>query len=146
MKKYVIKAMLDGFMQELILFLLTNFNLSKYTSNFTLKNILVLTVLCSVLSSVIYSIFIKKVNSIKKKISFSIISQLSFVVFALIILALRVTVSLNILPLREINNADGLLILLSTVFYIFISFIFKLFILIILCIKQRKKENNGTVG
>lgn len=135
-KRILIKAVFDGLIQSLILAGLGTFSISVYSANLALEQYLLIGVICAIFSAVVYAVFTVKEFSNKKIIYFSLVGILCFVLSIVSILALYLTFSFNFVPLREINNADGILILFSIVCYILASIIFRICIFVLSIIKN----------
>ena len=122
-KKVFFRAILDGVFQSLILTCLVMFTISEYTSILSLEQILLIAASCAVLSSVHYTILALKESTKKKLVYFSLTSFLGFFLSMVITVIFRISVRLNVWPLREVNNADGILILFAIGCYILTSII-----------------------
>lgn len=140
-KKYFLKALLDGFISSLVLDCLDIFLLSVYASSLSLKQYLLLGVLGAMISSAIYFVFILKESSNKNILRFSLMSIFSFILCMAIMLGIHLTFSIDFLPLREVNNGDGIMLLFTIGSFILSSIVIRFYIfstLIIKNLQQRK--------
>lgn len=135
-KRIFLKAVLDGLIQSLILVCLETFSISVYASNLSLEQHLLIGASSAVLSAVVYVVLTLKESNNKKLACFSLISILFFVLNMVSILAIRLTFRFNFMPLREVNNADGILILFIIGCYILVSIILRICVFVISIIKN----------
>ena len=136
-KKLFKKAALDGLIQSLILFCLETFLVSKYFSNVSLKRFLLVGLFSAVLSTVVFVMFTIKESTNKAIMFFWIISTLCFILCDVVMLALRLTFKLDFLPLREVNNANGILIVFAIGCFMLSTIILRVCAFIVLIIKNQ---------
>ena len=137
-KRSFVKAILDGTIQGLILFCLLLLDLSKYTLNWSIKQYLTVALCGAIFSSCVYFFLIFKESNLKGGIFFFIISVVSFAIVMLILLILYLNV--NFFSLRELNNADGILLLLNIGCFILSSFILRIGIFATWIINKKLKN------
>ncbi len=137
MKKEYKKSILDGIIQGVLVCFFPKYIVSVFFVDEPIELNIVFTIILCVLSIISFYYLI-----LRKKEKILLNSFISFMVF-LIILTLNFinlfTLNIKILPLREVSNADGLLILLLMYLYLVPTVILRLFaFMIALVIKKRK--------
>lgn len=137
MKKEYKKSILDGIIQGVLVCFFPKYIVSVFFVDEPIELNIVFTIILCVLSIISFYYLI-----LRKKEKILLNSFISFIVF-LIILTLNFinlfTLNIKILPLREVSNADGLLILLLMYLYLVPVVILRLFaFMIALVIKKRK--------
>ena len=113
LKKLSVKklSMIDGLMCVCVLFLLTDYSVSTYLNSMEFG--MLISLLCSVILTVTYIVFLSNVHGKKQLIAFSGLSLLYFFLFGIILFLLHfMPVPIHLFPMREVNNADGLYIML----------------------------------
>lgn len=135
-KRFFIIAVLDSFIQSLILVCLGTFSISVDSSNLSLNQYLLIGVLSAILSAVVYVVVMLKESNNKKLVCFLLLGLLCFILSMVLTLAILIIFKFNFIPLREVNNADGILILYMTGSYILVSFILRLCAFVISIIKN----------
>ncbi len=137
MKKEYKKSILDGIIQGALVCFFPKYIVSVFFVDEPIELNIVFTIILCVLSIISFYYLI-----LRKKEKILLNSFISFMMF-LTILTLNFinlfTLNIKILPLREISNADGLLILLLMYLYLVPVVILRLFaFMIALVIKKRK--------
>lgn len=145
-KKNLIKALLDGLVQSVSLICLLDLFLSVYTSNFSLIQYTLYTIISAIICSIVYFILVLKEVNNKIIIGISLGSVLSFVVLSGIFLVSRLAFTASLFPLREINNADGILVLLTSVCFLIYVAVLKLSIFIFFLVKNNNKTRNDSLS
>ena len=122
MKKEYKKSILDGIIQGVLVCFFPKYIVSVFFVDEPIELNIVFTIILCVLSIISFYYLI-----LRKKEKILLNSFISFMVF-LIILTLNFinlfTLNIKILPLREVSNADGLLILLLMYLYLVPTVIF----------------------
>ena len=143
-KKILTKAFFDGLTQFFILFCLGDFVFSVFSENWSLEHFILLALLGAILSAFMCVIFTHKILSNSAIVCFSLTSILCFLLCVASMLAIRILFkvqSVQIFPMRDINDADGILFLFSTGYMILFSIILKVCIFIILIIRNAFHKN-----
>ncbi|MBR4058022.1 MAG: hypothetical protein IKK00_07855 [Oscillospiraceae bacterium] len=135
-KRIVLKAALDGLIQSLILVCLGTFSVSVYASNLSLEKHLLIGASSAALSAFVYVALTLKESDNKKLTRFSLNSLLFFILSTVVIFAIRLTFRFGFMPLREVNHADGILLLFVIGCYILASIVLKICVYIISVIKN----------
>ena len=146
-KKYMIKAVLDGLIQGFTLYCLVMILLSLPVSYSSFISCLLAGGILGIISASIYFILVRK-ESRKNIIKFSIISIIFFILFNIIALVIRMQFHLNILPLRELGNGDGILILFICAFFLIPNFVLRFITCVVLFIQKKtgKKTGDGSMS
>lgn len=135
-KKHFLKAVLDGFIQSLVLVCLGVFVISTYTSNLSLRQHILIGILGAILSSIVYFVLTMKESNNKAIMCYSLLSIIFFALCIIIILAFRLTFTFDFGFLRETNNSDGILLLFAIGSFILASIMLRLCIFASLVIKN----------
>lgn len=143
-KRIFIIAVFDSFIQSLLLVCLGTFSISVYSSKLSLNQYLLIGVLSAILSAVVYVVVMLKESNNKKLVCFLLLGLLCFVLSMVLMLAILIIFKFNFIPLREVNNADGILILYTTGCYILVSFILRLCAFVISIIKNIRTKTKNT--
>lgn len=137
MKKEYKKSILDGIIQGVLVCFFPKYIVSVFFVDEPIELNIVFTIVLCVLSIISFYYLI-----LRKKEKILLNSFISFMVF-LIILTLNFinlfTLNIRILPLREVSNADGLLILLLMYLYLVPTVILRLIAFIIAFIIKKIK-------
>lgn len=137
MKKEYKKSILDGIIQGVLVCFFPKYIVSVFFVDEPIELNIVFTIILCVLSIISFYYLI-----LRKKEKILLNSFISFMVF-LIILTLNFinlfTLNIKILPLREVSNADGLLILLLMYLYLVPTVILRLIAFIIAFIIKKRK-------
>ena len=138
MKKGYFYSVLDGVIQGVIICLLSQYFFSIYMVEPVEMNIIViLTLIIISVISFIFLILHKTKEMIRIKLAISIISFLAVIFLDFINL---MTLNINVLPLRETSNADGLLIIFFVIPYFVVIVVLRIITLIIRNIIEKQKE------
>ena len=129
-KKFYLQAIVDGSLRSFLGSLLDVFILSIYASNLAFEHFVIIALICGILSSTLYWVFIRKENSNKSIIIFSLLSMGGCIVSYGIILMLQIFGWFVSLPVREVNNADGLIVMMIAGVYLGSAFLMRLAIFI----------------
>lgn len=105
--------------------------------------LLLISAIPAIILSVVYLSFLRDKNS-KELICFSLISAVLFIFGIVTLYSFTVTLNLSIPLQRELSNADGFLIIISTSCYLLTSIILKVIFLI--CKIIQTKHKNTTHG
>ena len=143
MKKGYFYSVLDGVIQGVIICLLSQYFFSIYMVEPVEMNIIViLTLIIISVISFIFLILHKTKEMIRIKVAISIISFLAVIILDFINL---MTLNINVLPLRETSNADGLLIIFFVIPYFVVIVVLRIIALIIRNIIEKQKEKTHIV-
>ena len=138
MRKGYLYSVLDGVIQGVIICLLSQYFFSIYMVEPVEMNIIViLTLIIISVISFIFLILHKTKEMIRIKVAISIISFLAVIFLDFINL---MTLNINVLPLRETSNADGLLIIFFVIPYFVVIVVLRIITLIIRNIIEKQKE------
>ena len=138
MRKGYFYSVLDGVIQGVIICLLSQYFFSIYMVKPVEMNIIViLTLIIISVISFIFLILHKTKEMIRIKVAISIISFLAVIFLDFINL---MTLNINVLPLRETSNADGLLIIFFVIPYFVVIVVLRIIALIIRNIIEKQKE------
>ena len=138
MRKGYFYSVLDGVIQGVIICLLSQYFFSIYMVEPVEMNIIViLTLIIISVISFIFLILHKTKEMIRIKVAISIISFLAVIFLDFINL---MTLNINVLPLRETSNADGLLIIFFVIPYFVVIVVLRIIALIIRNIIEKQKE------
>jgi len=140
-KKIFIKAALDGLIQNLILVCSGTFLFSVYAVSLSVRQYLLAGLFGAILSAVVYVLLIPKESNNKVIICFSLIGMLFFVLSIVTMLVIRLTFTFDILPLREVNNADGILFLFAAGFFVLASITLRVCIFVVLIVRNKYRQN-----
>lgn len=140
-KRILIKAVFDGLIQSLILVCLGIFSISEYASNLSLEQYLSVGALSAIFTSVVYIVLIPKEPNNKIFMYFSLLCIFCFVLSMVSVLAILLTLRLDLSSLRKVNNADGILILFITGGYLLASTILRVGVFVATIIKNSKKTD-----
>lgn len=110
-KSIIAKTVLDGFIQSFALYLICAISTTELVSD-NFVTIFAIAILVPVGIAAIYQNIIRKQTIAKNVVLLSIIDFGCFCVFTVLILALQVVQPLKITHQRELNNADGIILLL----------------------------------
>lgn len=141
-KKIVLTSVLDGFFQFFILQLLSGLVLSKYVADISFDVALVFSVIAGILATVTYFVFLFKERTNSTIILFSVGSCFTFILLEIILMIIKISFSgtWTHFPMREVGNADGILLIFTTVFLISTAFIIKLCMFVVFLLKNIYKS------
>lgn len=141
-KKIYWKATIDGLFGSLILQFLNTFCISVFSTGYSFEQFFLVTIFGALLSTSIYCIFLLKEYENKKVRYFTALGFLFFIIGRVIFLFLDLTVKWEILPLRETNSADGLLIIFMAVCFILTSILLRACVFILLMIRNKRRNQS----
>lgn len=146
--KLFCKSIADGVIHSGVLALLLNFVLSVYSQNFSTIIFILLSALCAIFVATVSFLSLLRENSNNAIILFCVNSFVISAATIVLCLALKI----RLFPLRETNSADGILLLMITGVFSFLSFALKFSIILLFVIRnitQRgtwdKRGRQGTV-
>lgn len=141
-KSITLKALTVGFIQGMLLLLLNYCYISQYFKGIQIELFFIICILFATISSVLYYLFIRKQSTNRAMIAFSVISIFSFIVILGIAFICLLSLSNEMIPQRETNNVDGLVILLFSVVYIAVTELINLSIFIGIAIRNKKRYSS----
>ena len=142
-RKRILRAVLDGVANWLLLTGVTICSLAEKTTWIPLAWMTVLSALAAALSSVCYWLLLKKEDGRKARLCFTLESILSFFVCAalyLICLISKTWFPFQRIPLRETNAADGIVLLFLWRCFLLISVIAKICVFAAVDTENGRKE------
>ena len=137
-KKIILKSIFDGLAQSLILIGLGVICVSDYSSALSLKQLLILGVLCTIPSTAIYAVFALKETKNNKLVYFSLTDAFCFALCIMVLLIIGITFNFEFLNLQETNNANGIMLLFTQVCYILVSFVLRIFCFVLLIVTTHR--------
>jgi len=129
------KGLLVGLSQSFILEFLIAFFCSEFFVKTALEKFLVIVVMSSFFSVILYVLLVYKETDNKKVVSLYVTSFLSFILIETILFLFNPFSF--VLPYRKIGNADGLVIVMIMCIFIISTVILELCTLIVVIIKNR---------
>ena len=135
-KKVFLKASIDGLTQGIASACLGQFLISTYTFDFTLTQCMVFGTVLAIICGSLYLGLVINERQNKSILLFSLVSILIFIGTFLCVTIFQVSCSYSPISLREVNNADGVLLLVSMLFTFALSFVLKLSIFFLMLIKN----------
>lgn len=126
MKRNVLKAILYGFIKSIVITVLLELYLSSLASNLSVLQELFFPVLAAIPFVVVYFFIIRKEKSIKSILLLFLLNPLTFIFGLAVIAMLMILIPHSLIEFREVNNADGLMLVLDLSYFIGISLIFEL--------------------
>ena len=135
---------LDGFIYACIFsfvfnlpLLLQYFDYKSYYAN------LFISIIFALMSSAIFLILQSSEYSNKKLVYFSIKSLCSCVFFVTCWIIIKIYFPIIVLPLKNTNIAYGIMTLFNLKYFLIVSFVSRIFILILMAIRNKKKRKTG---
>lgn len=120
-KRMIVKAALDGLFHAVLLLLLNHIAASSWTANWSVEGLMLLALGMGLLSAGGYVLLIRKETVSRRITGISLLSA-GFCLLALIGgIVWMMEVPFRLLPVREGNAGDGLLLLLITIVYLLFS-------------------------
>lgn len=141
MKRNILKVIPYGFIKSIVITVLLELYLSSFASNFSLLQELIFPVLAAIPFVAVYFFIIRKEKSIKSISLFFLLNLLSFVFGLATITILIILLPHSLIEFREVNNADGLMLILDLSYYIGISLIFELTVSVAIFLKNKGNHN-----
>ena len=126
MKRNVFKAIPYGFIKSIVITVLLELYLSSLASNLSVLQELFFPVLAAIPFVVVYFFIIRKEKSIKSILLLFLLNPLTFIFGLAVIAMLMILIPHSLIEFREVNNADGLMLVLDLSYFIGISLIFEL--------------------
>lgn len=139
-KKYIIEALFEGSLHSVILTCVVLFVARTCSLSITLSQYIIFALLTAGISVIVYLLLVYKKDN-KVIMLFSIISSCSFVISTALAMALFITIPIDFWA-GDVNNANGILLLLVVSLFVFTSTIFKVFIIVICVIKNIFKSKD----
>lgn len=126
MKRNVLKVIPYGFIKGIVITVLLELYLSSFARNISVGLEFGLSTLAAILFAAVYFILERKEKSFKSISLFFLLNLLSFVFGLVAITILIILLPHSLIEFREINNADGLMLILDLSCFIGISLILEL--------------------
>ena len=125
MKRNILKAIPYGFIKSIVITVLLELYLSSLASNLSVLQELFFPVLAAIPFVVVYFFIIRKEKSIKSILLLFLLNLLTFISGLAVIAMLMILIPHSLIEFREVNNADGLMLVLDLSYFIGISLIFE---------------------
>ena len=135
-KALFVRAALDGVVQSIVFAFYGAFLISVYATGISLGYRMLIGVVAAIGSAGICVLLMQKAISKKEIVAFAVGSTLCFILGVAIALAIRLTFSLELLPLRVTNNADGLVLLFGIGCFIAASLVLRACIFAVLLVSK----------
>ncbi len=126
MKRNILKAIPYGFIKSIVITVLLELYLSSFASNLSVLQELFFPVLAAIPFVAVYFFIIRKQKSIKSISLLFLLNLLSFILGLAVIAMLMILIPHSLIEFREVNNADGVMLVLDLSYFIGISLIFEL--------------------
>lgn len=117
-KRIISKAALDGFLHALLLMLLIEVAVSPWAMQVSVDASMLAAVVLGALSAGIYVLLLRRVQESRHIAWITLLSMLFFLLTLVGGVVWTATVPFQLLPVREGNASDGLLLLMMTVAYL----------------------------
>lgn len=137
MKRNVLKAIPYGFIKGIVITVLLELYLSSFARNISVGLEFGLSALAAILFAAVYFILERKEKSFKSISLFFLLNLLSFVFGLAAITLLIILLPHSLIEFREINNADGLMLILDLSCFIGISLILELAVSAVVLLKNK---------
>lgn len=137
MKRNVLKAIPYGFIKGIVITVLLELYLSSFARNISVGLEFGLSALAAILFAAVYFILERKEKSFKSISLFFLLNLLSFVFGLAAITILIILLPHSLIEFREINNADGLMLILDLSCFIGISLILELAVSAVVLLKNK---------
>lgn len=137
--RIVLRAAIDGIFQGFLLFILGEFLISIYAQKFSLEKQLLLCGILAISSAIVYYFLLFR-SFYNKVIKFSLYSIVWFCISVFLMFINYLTVSFHILPIRQLNEGDGIILIITDVAFILLSIFSKLTVFLISLIKSKKNK------
>lgn len=140
-KIFIFSAALDGLIYGIVLNILLDFIISPYAQTLSFSDCIYLTTACSTLVSIASLFLMWKVKNNKSVLlSFLISFTVSVVIFSL-----GIVLPFSLFNAESYDNQGGLFIFIVLSVFVFLSFIFKLFISLLLFVRNSKTGDGSVV-
>ena len=130
-----LRAVLNGFVNALLLNLALDFSLLTYTENMALELNFVISAICAVIGVLVFQKLLPPDQSVTRTFAFLALSIITFIAAFLLIFCLP-----SPIPFRTTNNADGLLIMFLAMNFGLIAVIGRMIIIVSRIIKNRYEK------
>ncbi len=137
MKRNVLKVIPYGFIKGIVITVLLELYLSSFARNISVGLEFGLSALAAILFAAVYFILERKEKSFKSISLFFLLNLLSFVFGLAAITLLIILLPHSLIEFREINNADGLMLILDLSCFIGISLILELAVSAVVLLKNK---------
>lgn len=137
MKRNVLKAIPYGFIKSIVITVLLELYLSSLASNLSVLQELFFPVLAAIPFVVVYFFIIRKEKSVKSILLLFLLNLLTFIFGLAVIAMLMILIPHSLIEFREVNNADGLMLVLDLSYFIGISLIFELTVSAVVLLKNK---------
>lgn len=137
MKRNVLKAIPYGFIKSIVITVLLELYLSSLASNLSVLQELFFPVLAAIPFVVVYFFIIRKEKSIKSILLLFLLNLLTFIFGLAVIAMLMILIPHSLIEFREVNNADGLMLVLDLSYFIGISLILELAVSAVVLLKYK---------
>lgn len=137
MKRNVLKAIPYGFIKSIVITVLLELYLSSLASNLSVLQELFFPVLAAIPFVVVYFFIIRKEKSIKSILLLFLLNLLTFIFGLAVIAMLMILIPHSLIEFREVNNADGLMLILDLSCFIGISLILELAVSAVVLLKNK---------
>ncbi len=137
MKRNVLKVIPYGFIKGIVITVLLELYLSSFARNISVGLEFGLSALAAILFAAVYFILERKEKSFKSISLFFLLNLLSFVFGLAAITILIILLPHSLIEFREINNADGLMLILDLSCFIGISLILELAVSAVVLLKNK---------
>lgn len=144
-KRLAFKAVLDGFIGGSVLYLIGSLLVSSYAVDLNITHYLLLGLLPAILYALLFVILTHNISSIKTVLYYFLISVFSSVLWIFILINGTTVFGIDFFPVREANNADGLLILFISGCFAFASVVLRCCVLVVRIILKKTKQI-GQIG
>ena len=130
MKKALLSAFIDSFVQSIILHFVCTVSVSVYAESWTLDGHILAFALAAIVAFGIFYAFKNKVTDWKRAFGYLAFYMLLFPLLLLSFAFVRIAIPFGILPMRETNAADRLVLFAGMICYFLISAFLRLCIVI----------------
>lgn len=137
MKRNVLKVIPYGFIKGIVITVLLELYLSSFARNISVGLEFGLSALAAIPFAAVYFILERKEKSFKSISLFFLLNLLSFVFGLAAITILIILLPHSLIEFREINNADGLMLILDLSCFIGISLILELAVSAVVLLKNK---------
>ena len=137
MKKLISNSIIDGVLNFVCYIILIWFTVSEFVDTIgTMKALLVVASINGALMALLYYLFLRKENSVKRIAVFTAISFLAFVLLFSIWFVCSVTFGIEYPFARELGNGDGLLVMFTLGAYFVVNLLLRFVVFIALVIRR----------
>ena len=137
MKRNVLKVIPYGFIKGIVITVLLELYLSSFARNISVGLEFGLSALAAILFAAVYFILERREKNFKSISLFFLLNLLSFVFGLAAITILIILLPHSLIEFREINNADGLMLILDLSCFIGISLILELAVSAVVLLKNK---------